>query len=71
MQLINLVATGLFLAAGMVSAAPQAICVVDARYKDVVVTDPYELPPKMATGQTCNAYEDRGCELAMSVGYTV
>lgn len=60
-----------FVASGALAAPQFATCWKSTKYKDVVVSEPYDLPPRMATGQTCEAKKAGGCQIAMSKGHTV
>ncbi|SPO02507.1 uncharacterized protein DNG_05180 [Cephalotrichum gorgonifer] len=65
--------TGLCLSAGGVFAAPQIFtpCFKESRYKDIVVSAPYNLPAQMATGRSCTSLATETCEVDVGVSHTV
>lgn len=72
MHLIQELLIGICLLWSSALAAPQQVqCYVQPRYSDIEVGEPYALPPKMATGSSCNPNQAGGCELQLGTSYTV
>lgn len=66
-----LVSSGLYLLAGKVLAAPSIIppCYIESKYRNIIVSPPYELPPRMGTGYSCDAFVNQVCEIDVGVSH--